>query len=408
MRPRTIGRMKRGAMVLVSAFLSVTLNNPLPAQTAPVTVPVTLDHNRIVIDLYVPLSDGTSKRVRGLIDTSQSDLEISLRVQQLLNKNLNCETGWCKGSGPSHVTIGGLSISLNPMATTYFPARPTSFNDLLIPGMSPEVIPPASVWKNFDLVVDYANRQLTIGPPGSVKFAGTRIPIRVDANGVVTVSGKVDGRTYNFGIDTGMSTTVARTEQVAEWHKKHPSWPSAAGALGAANMTGDPEELHGEMLRVPAIELGSITLRDVLISSGEAMPKSLAKDSTVIGVLGGETFKGARIGIDYAHSNLYIEQIGNPPTAAGLDVVGLTLRPEVNGQYKVIAVVPYENQPSIADVRAGDILVGVDGAPVMGATMGQVWSLLTGEPGQVRKLILERDGKRMTEDATVRRFLGQK
>jgi len=34
--------------------------------------------------------------------------------------------------------------------------------------------------------------------------------------------------------------------------------------------------------------------------------------------------------------------------------------------------------------------------------------LLGGEPGQTRKLIIEHDGKRLTIDATVRRFLADK
>jgi C-terminal processing protease CtpA/Prc len=56
-------------------------------------------------------------------------------------------------------------------------------------------------------------------------------------------------------------------------------------------------------------------------------------------------------------------------------------------------------------VRIGDVLLGIDGAPATGATLGQVWSLLGGTPGQTRTLTLERDGKRFTEDAPVRRFL---
>jgi C-terminal processing protease CtpA/Prc len=59
----------------------------------------------------------------------------------------------------------------------------------------------------------------------------------------------------------------------------------------------------------------------------------------------------------------------------------------------------------VPDVKSGDVLLGVDGAPATGATMGQVWSLLGGTPGQVRTLTLEREDKRFTVAATVRRFL---
>jgi len=70
--------------------------------------------------------------------------------------------------------------------------------------------------------------------------------------------------------------------------------------------------------------------------------------------------------------------------------------------------VDYNGKPSVADVKPGDVLLGMDGAPVTGATMGQVWSLLSGTPGQTRALTLDREGKRFTIDATVRRFLTEK
>jgi C-terminal processing protease CtpA/Prc len=91
--------------------------------------------------------------------------------------------------------------------------------------------------------------------------------------------------------------------------------------------------------------------------------------------------------------------------APDMDVVGLTLHPEIDGHYTVLGVAAFDGKPSVPEVKTGDVLVGVDGAPATGATMGQVWSLLGGTPGQTRSLTLERDGKRFTIDAPVRRFL---
>jgi C-terminal processing protease CtpA/Prc len=58
-------------------------------------------------------------------------------------------------------------------------------------------------------------------------------------------------------------------------------------------------------------------------------------------------------------------------------------------------------------VQAGDHLVAVGGIPVAGSTMGQVWLMLGGQPGQERKLTVERAGKEFTVVATVRHFLGE-
>jgi C-terminal processing protease CtpA/Prc len=40
------------------------------------------------------------------------------------------------------------------------------------------------------------------------------------------------------------------------------------------------------------------------------------------------------------------------------------------------------------------------------STLGQVWSLLEGTPGQERRLTIERGGKQFTVTATVQHFLG--
>ena len=57
-------------------------------------------------------------------------------------------------------------------------------------------------------------------------------------------------------------------------------------------------------------------------------------------------------------------------------------------------------------MEAGDHLVAVDGIPVPDSTMGQVWSLLEGTPGQERRLTIERAGRQFTVVAKVQHFLG--
>ena len=52
-----------------------------------------------------------------------------------------------------------------------------------------------------------------------------------------------------------------------------------------------------------------------------------------------------------------------------------------------------------------DVLVAIDKTLVKGGTMGQVWSLLGGSPGEERELEFSRGGKKFTVKAVVRRFL---
>jgi hypothetical protein len=182
------------------------------------------------------------------------------------------------------------------------------------------------------------------------------------------------------------------------------------GAAGAANLFGTPDEPGRESLRLPGLKIGASMLQGVIVAS---FPPDLLKRLTdqagaeVNGLLGGEAFRNCRVGVDYAHQTVYLE----PPAhnaAPDMDVVGLTLHPESDGKFTVLAVLDMDGKPAVPEAKPGDMLLGVDGAPASGATLGQVWSLLGGTPGQMRTLTLERDGKRFTVDAPVRRFLEAK
>ena len=68
-------------------------------------------------------------------------------------------------------------------------------------------------------------------------------------------------------------------------------------------------------------------------------------------------------------------------------------------------------QVTVADgvdgVQAGDQLLSVNDIPVLGSTMGQVWSMFAGTPGQEKKLTVERGGKTLVVVAKVEHFLGE-
>src|SRR5215471_21258970 len=73
-------------MKVASAALTLILITAAIAQEKPkpVTVPITLDHNRTIIDVYLPLPDGSTKRVRGWVDNGNPELEITDTLAQKL------------------------------------------------------------------------------------------------------------------------------------------------------------------------------------------------------------------------------------------------------------------------------------------------------------------------------------
>jgi hypothetical protein len=372
-----------------------------------VTVPITLDHNRIVIDVYLPLPDGNTKRVRGLVDTVATEMTTSQRVGEMFGP-LKCDAQTCETALPPEIQIGGMKISLERMQTAHAP--PGGPKDVMLAGMSPEIILPAAILRNYDVVVDYATRQFTIGAPGSIKFQGVPTKARVNPAGLVDITGQLQDEQLRFALDTGSPISFLDGERLAKWHGAHSTWPYLKGAVGAANVTGSADEADRELLRIPDLRVGTAALSGVVFAG--LSPAALSKlnerlGADTNGLLGGEAFRNCRVGIDYAHQTVYLDVVSHN-AAPDMDVVGLTLRPRADGHFTVSAVLSTDDKSTVPDVKAGDVLVGVDGAPVTGATLGQAWSLLSGTPGQPRALTLERDGKVFTVTAPVRRFLALK
>jgi hypothetical protein len=390
-------------LTLVAVLILACLASP-QERPKPVTVPITLDHNRIVIDVYLPLPDRTSKRVRAWVDTGNSDMLMSQRIASLFG-SVNCVDKVCNATPPSEVVIGGMKISLSDVHSAHVPAGVPK--DAMVPGMSPEINLPSTVLRAHDVVFDYPNRQFTIGGPGTVPFKGKPSKAQISDLGLIQIASQIEGQSYNLVLDTGSSMSFISSELLSKWHTTHPAWPFMTGAVGAANMFGTPEETERFVLRLPSLQYGTSALNQVSIAS---LPPNLLDKfkqragSETVGLLGGDAFRNYRVGIDYAHSAVYLDHVSNTP-ASDVSVVGLTLRPEPDGRYTVVAVVDYQGKPAVPDVNPGDVLLGVDGASATGATLGQVWSLLGGSPGQTRSLTLEREGKRLTVDAPIHPFL---
>ena len=303
------------------------------------------------------------------------------------------------------MVIGAMKI---PLGLTEALAPAPDPADVMIPGMSAEINLPSKLLRNYDIVFDYANRELTVAEPGSVPFKGKASKAELSPTGLIQVAGEIDGQSYKLALDTGASISCIASELVSRWHQAHAWWPFMTGAVGAANRYGTADEVGVQILRVPRLRVGNVDLAGVAFAGlGPQAVQRFARQAAgqTIGLLGGNALRNYRVGIDYAHSTVYLDQL-TATAPPDMDVVGLTLRPERDGRYVVIAVVHYNGQPSVADVGPGDVLLGVDGAPATGATMGQLWSLLGGSPGQTRSLMLERSGQRFTIEATVRRFLG--
>jgi len=409
-------RLSTALIALVFLAVSAVAQDAGKPQPEPksVTVPVTLDHNRVVIDVYLPLSDGSTKRVRGWVDTGDPELQMSQRMAKLMGLAITCDANTCSAPSPREIMIGAMKISLAALKEVRIPLKPGSAASVMVPGMSAEIKIPSSVLRNYDVLINFPDREFSIGLPGSLNFKGVKSKMLVNASGFIQIPSKIANKNYSLGLDVGSSISFLSEELFDKLAAAHTEWPRMTGAVGPANMgeLGD-DEPKWKLVRVDRLQYGPLYLTDVAVAN---FPKTFSaffeKDagSAIAGLLGSNALMNYRIGLDYAHSAAYFD-IGNTFKFPEFDVVGLILRPEDDTRFTILGVADFEGKPSVPSgddgVQPGDHLVAVDGIPVPDSTLGQVWSLLEGSPGQERKLTIEREGKQFNVVAKVQHFLGE-
>jgi PDZ domain-containing protein len=406
--------MKFRAALAAILFLSSWAQPAPQSQPKSATVPLTLDHNRLIINVSLSLPDGSTASIRGWVDNGTADLSLSRRVATLLHLNVTCDDKACFAPPPHEIAIGDMKISLAGVKQAKIPLKPVSAASVMAPGMSAEITLPATVLRNYDVLVNYPERKFTIGQPGSIHFRGESSKVQINSeNGLLQVPSQIENKKYNLALDVGSSISFLSAELFEKLGTAHPDWPHMTGAIGPANMWGTEDEITRKLLRVDRVQYGPLFLTDLAVVAPRKEWMSFFEKRAgvaTVGLLGANALLNYRVGIDYAHSVVYFD-LGSTFRPPDFDVVGLILRPEDDGAFTILGVADFDGKPSVPEgqdgVLPGDRLIAVNGIPVRTSTMGQVWAMLKGQPGQERRLTIARGEKQSAVVAKVQHFLAE-
>lgn len=383
------------------------------AKPAVATVPIELDHNRMIVEAEFRGKDGAWHKARLWVDTGNPAFFISESFARKLGIEIDTEKGRQEIAAPANVRLGDMPIRFDGVRSSVMRNIQWMFNTMHNDGNLP-----STVLSKYHLVFDYPARRLTMAEPGSLEPRGIRSPAYVNAmTGIVQMDAVIDGGKYSFALDNGASSSFVSEDLVSVLSKRHPDWPASRGAVGVVNIWGMwPGEGKWPMLRVPEIQWGNTTLSNVVLTG----PSSLFSDGTTIGqwysqktarpvdgFLGPNAYKAYRVEIDYKGGAIYLEK-GPGAEPPDMDIVRLTLKPLDDGRYQVIGVLGDDGKLVIKGIEPGDILLQVGDLKVTGATMGTIIDALRGAPGDIRVLKLERDGKPFTAEAKVERVLSKR
>ena len=371
------------------------------------TVHIRLDHNRTIIKAGIYLPDGSIQMINAWVDNGNPVLSITERLAKELALTISVDSSGSMqvtGNIPVKIRIGGMDIFLKDLGQPIEVVKGARIGA----GIDADINIPSTVLKNYDVVVDYPSKEFTIAAPGSIHFKGKAVKGFFNAeNFLIQMAVRSDYDEFHLALDLGTPVSFISRDQISKWIKDHPTWPSMHGAIGITNLWGMEDEPDWQLLRINNLLYGGITLSNFIAVS--CPPDWLDYFTKRVGIptaglIGAEALLDYSIGIDYVHKTVYFKRLSNAATE-DMDFVGLILRPESNGVYRILGVADYNGNPSVAGAMKGDVLLKVNDNPVDGLTMGGVWSLLQGHPGAIDNLELERDGKTFIIKTKVRRFL---
>ncbi len=369
-------------------------------------MPARIDNDRMFVTLTFRRPDGSPRLALACVNMGMGGLSLAPALRDELGRDR-----------PVSFSIGSMPVTVD--AAAVLPASAEDFAQQLGP-MPVEAILPAGVLRQFRVTLDYAGQTLTLAEPSDASAPGVPVSVRMNnGTGLISADAEVDGRRYPVVIDAGAGYSWWRGGVVREWLAAHPDWLRAEGAPGRSNqaMVDQAFERDATVLRVPAMALGPLQLRDVgILGSGPARGGVVGlligrlfwdawekgAPGPVAGWLGGNVLSRYRLTIDYRNRVTYWEQVV-PPRTDELDAVGLSLVHTSDG-YRVGGLVRRDGIAPVAGVRPGDRLVTVDGRDAASMPRGTLLEALHGKPGDHRQITLDRDGRRIEADLPVNAY----
>ena len=158
-------------LIALRSYTSASLKMPKPQpEPKSVTVPITLDHNRVVLDVDLPLPDGsTSASAAGSI-TAIPICTFPASVATLMGLAITCDDKSCSAPPPREITIRRMKIPLAAVEGRKIPLKPVAAAAVMAPGMTAEINIPSSVLRNYDVLINFPDREFTIGSARQPQF----------------------------------------------------------------------------------------------------------------------------------------------------------------------------------------------------------------------------------------------
>lgn len=245
------------------------------------------------------------------------------------------------------------------------------------------------VFKRMPVRLDYERSRATLFDPAKFKYAGSGVRVPVELKGQQAgVRGRVDGDAGLLLVNTGSRGSLTLSQSFVEAHNLRDRYGSRIEAIYGAGVAGP---LTGTLARVRTLELGDVVVKDPVTMLSLRDAGALA-ERDVAGSVGNGILMRFAVTFDFPGEFLYFEttpRTGKPDT---FDRAGLWIERGDKG-FEVIHAV--EGGPAAAaGVKAGDVIVAIDGRPWGGVSLSALRNDFAGVPGRKVRLRLAGGGER--------------
>ncbi|HEX8391196.1 MAG TPA: aspartyl protease family protein [Longimicrobium sp.] len=337
---------------------------PAAAQQPVIALPFHSPANLIVVQATV----GGSRPLWFILDTGAQRSSIDSRLADSLGLQLGGagRTTGAAASTPTRwipsmtVRLGGVDLALDSAFT--MPHAP------LEPGLGHPVdgILGHEVLAPFVVDIDYDADSIRFYRPEDYRPHpdARAVPLRVADNmAVVDAELAVAGERIaaSLLLDTGASAEMVLGRHYVQRHALLRRAREVAPVNGGMGVGGSPTTSRGvlEAVHVAGFALARPNAMLLMDSVGALAEMSAAG---VAGVMGAEVFRRFHVTLDYPHRRMLLRPGAalNQPFARGRSGIALVAPGPEYGRYQVASVLP-RSPGEAAGVRAGDIVVAVDG-----------------------------------------------
>jgi hypothetical protein len=201
-------------------------------------------------------------------------------------------------------------------------------------------------------------------------------------------------------VDLGAKSTLLLTEPFVHAQRLDSAFPTRVENPLGAGMGGPTRYAFA---RAPLLEVATsktlLRLPEALV--GLSVGGTL-RSAQYDALLGTEFLARYRVTFDYARRVMYLQPRVSTLPRAELDMSGLYLVSDRAARRIIVDEVRPRSPAQAADVRAGDVLVTLDGRPVRDLSLAAVRAVLRSQDGRVVRLVFTRGGVAREVSLTLR------